>query len=46
MSTSDSKRELLELCDRMLDGQLTVEDRDRLESSFWAMPNFANSMWK
>lgn len=32
MSTSDARAELLELCDRLLDGQFTVEDRERLET--------------
>src|SRR5262245_3926767 len=32
MNPPDSKAELLELCDRLLDGDFTVEDRQRLEA--------------
>jgi hypothetical protein len=32
MNTSDPKAELLELCDRLIDGQFTEQDRDRIET--------------
>jgi len=32
MNPPDSKAELLELCDRLLDGEFSAEDRARLET--------------